>query len=222
MNLPPFFDYLGPLSVGLVRTIEVGAGAILLSFILAFVAGMARLARWRVVRWGARIYVEFFRGTSILVQLFWLYFVLPKLGFQIPPIAAGIIALGLNGGAYGSEIVRGTLQSFPRGQWEAATALNLPGLWTMFDVVLPQAIRTMLPPFGNLSIEVLKGTSLVSLISVTDLTYAGYQIYSRTFRPLEIFSLTLLMYLGLALCLTLIFRGLERWASKGIDQRAVP
>ncbi|WP_368911790.1 ectoine/hydroxyectoine ABC transporter permease subunit EhuC [Taklimakanibacter deserti] len=222
MNLPPIFDYLGPLSVGLVRTIEVGAGAILLSFILAFIAGIGRLARWRIIRWSSRVYVEFFRGTSILVQLFWLYFVLPKLGLQIPPIAAGILALGLNGGAYGSEIVRGALQSFPKGQWEAATALNLSAVSTMFDVVLPQAIRTMLPPFSNLSIEVLKGTALVSLISVTDLTYAGYQIYSRTYRPLEIFSLTLLMYLGLAICLTSVFRALERWAARGIDRRTMP
>jgi polar amino acid transport system permease protein len=222
VNLPPLFDYIGPLGVGLVRTIEVGAGSILLSFILAFFAGLGRLAPWRIVRWTARAYVEFFRGTSILVQLFWLYFVLPRLGFQLPPIAAGIIALGLNGGAYGSEIVRGTVQSFPRGQLEAATALNLSAVTTMFEVVLPQAIRTMLPPFGNLSIEVLKGTSLISLISVTDLTYAGYQIYSRTFRPLEIFSITLVMYLVLAVCLTLCFRTLERWFSKGIERRALP
>lgn len=216
-----FLDHLGPLSVGLVRTIEVGVGAILLSILLAFLAGMARLSPWAPLRWATRVYVEVFRGTSIVVQLFWLYFVLPHFGLQLPPIAAGILALGLNGGAYGSEIVRGCLQSFPRGQREAAIALNLPPASAFFDVVLPQAIRTMLPPFGNLSIEVLKGTALVSLISVTDLTYAGYQIYSRTYKPAEIFALTLLMYLGLALCLTLVFRGLERWFGRSVDHRAV-
>lgn len=221
MSLPPFFDHLGFLAIGLVRTIEVGAGAIVLSFLLAFVAGIARLSPWWTIRWTSRVYVEIFRGTSIVVQLFWLYFVLPRLGLQLPPIAAGILALGLNGGAYGSEIVRGTLESFPRGQREAATALNLSSLSTLFDVVLPQAIRTMLPPFGNLAIEVLKGTALVSLISVTDLTYAGYQIYSRTFQPAEVFSLTLLMYLGLAVALTVMFRLLERWVSKGVDRRAL-
>jgi polar amino acid transport system permease protein len=221
MSLPPFFDHLGFLAVGLVRTIEVGAGAIVLSFLLAFVAGLARLSPWWPVRWTARVYVEIFRGTSIVVQLFWLYFVLPRLGLQLPPIAAGILALGLNGGAYGSEIVRGTLEAFPRGQREAATALNLDSLSTLFDIVLPQAIRTMLPPFGNLAIEVLKGTALVSLISVTDLTYAGYQIYSRTYQPAEVFSLTLLMYLGLAVALTVTFRLLERWVSKGIDRRVL-
>src|SRR5690348_8941941 len=213
------FDHLGLLAAGLVRTIEVGAGAIALSFILGFMAGLARLSPWWPLRWSARIYVEIFRGTSIVVQLFWLYFVMPRFGLQLPPIAAGILALGLNGGAYGSEIVRGTLASFPRGQWEASAALNLPPLSALFDVVLPQAIRTMLPPFGNLSIEVMKGTALVSLISVTDLTYAGYQIYSRTYKPAEVFSLTLLMYLGLALCLTLLFRGAERWVSRGVDRR---
>jgi polar amino acid transport system permease protein len=212
------FDHLGLLAAGLVRTIEVGAGAIALSFILAFMAGLARLSPWWPLRWSARIYVEIFRGTSIMVQLFWLYFVMPRFGLQLPPIAAGVLALGLNGGAYGSEIVRGTLASFPRGQWEASAALNLPPLSALFDVVLPQAIRTMLPPFGNLSIEVMKGTALVSLISVTDLTYAGYQIYSRTYQPAEVFSLTLLMYLGLALCLTLLFRVAERWVSRGIDR----
>ncbi len=221
MSLPPLFDNLGLLAVGLVRTIEVGAGAILLSFVLAFIAGLARICPWWSVRWIARIYVEIFRGTSIVVQLFWLYFVLPRFGLQLPPIAAGILALGLNGGAYGSEIVRGTMQSFPRGQWEAATALNLSSLSTLVDVVLPQAIRTMLPPFGNLAIEVLKGTALVSLISVTDLTYAGYQIYSRTYEPTEVFSLTLLMYLGLALCVTLLFRLLERWTSRSLDRRVL-
>ncbi|MFM9844276.1 MAG: ectoine/hydroxyectoine ABC transporter permease subunit EhuC [Dongiaceae bacterium] len=221
MSLPSYFDHLGLLAVGLVRTIEVGAGAILLSVVLAFLAGLARLSPWWPVRWGARIYVEVFRGTSLVVQLFWLYFVLPRFGLQLPPILAGIVALGLNGGAYGSEIVRGTLQSFPRGQWEAAAALNLRPIATLLDVVLPQAIRTMLPPFGNLSIEVLKGTALVSLVSVTDLTYAGYQIYSRTYRPAEIFSLTMLMYLGLALCLTLLFRGLEHWVSRSVDRRVL-
>jgi polar amino acid transport system permease protein len=213
------FDHVGLLTAGLVRTIEVGAGAILLSFLLAFVAGLARLSPWWPVRLAARVYVEIFRGTSIMVQLFWLYFVMPRFGLQLPPIAAGVLALGLNGGAYGSEIVRGTLASFPRSQWEASAALNLSPFSALFDVVLPQAIRTMLPPFGNLSIEVMKGTALVSLISVTDLTYAGYQIYSRTYQPAEVFSLTLLMYLGLALCLTLLFRGVERWASRGVDRR---
>ncbi len=221
MSLSPLFDHLGLLAVGLARTIEVGAGAILLSFLLAFIAGLARLSPRRSVRWTARVYVEIFRGTSIVVQLFWLYFVLPRVGLQLPPIAAGILALGLNGGAYGSEIVRGTMQSFSRGQWEAATALNLSSLSTLFDVVLPQAIRTMLPPFGNLAIEVLKGTALVSLISVTDLTYAGYQIYSRTYEPAEVFALTLLMYLGLALCVTFLFRMLERWTSRSVDRRVL-
>ena len=136
----------------------------------------------------------------------------------MPPVFAGILALGLNGGAYGSEIVRGTLASFPRGQWEAAAAVNLSPFSTLLDVVLPQAIRTMLPPFGNLSIEVLKGTALVSLISVTDLTYAGYQIYSRTYRPTDVFSMTLLLYLGLALCLTLFVRALERRVLRSVDR----
>jgi polar amino acid transport system permease protein len=216
-----FLDNLGPLSVGLVKTIEVGAGSIVLSILLAFAAGIARLSPWAPVRWFTRAYVEIFRGTSIVVQLFCLYFVLPHFGLQLPPLAAGILALGLNGGAYGSEIVRGCLVAFPRGQREAATALNLSPASTFWDVVLPQAIRTMLPPFGNLSIEVLKGTALVSLVSITDLTYAGYQIYSRTYKPAEVFGLTLLMYLGLALCLTLLFRGLERWASRSVDGRVI-
>jgi polar amino acid transport system permease protein len=221
MSPSSLIDHLGFLAVGLVRTIEVGTGAILLSIIMAFVAGLARLSFWWPVRWTARVYVEVFRGTSIVVQLFWLYFVLPHFGLQFPPIFAGVLALGLNGGAYGSEIVRGTLQSFPRGQWEASAALNLSPASALFDVVLPQAIRTMLPPFGNLSIEVLKGTAMVSLISVTDLTYAGYQIYSRTYRPAEVFSLTLLLYLGLALCLTVLFRGLEHRVSRSLDRRVL-
>jgi len=221
MSPSSLIDHLGFLVAGLIRTIEVGTGAILLSIALAFVAGLARLSPWWPIRWFTRAYVEIFRGTSLVVQLFWLYFVLPRFGLQLSPMFAGIFALGLNGGAYGSEIVRGTLQSFPRGQWEATAALNLSPFFALRDVVLPQAIRTMLPPFGNLSIEVLKGTAMVSLISVTDLTYAGYQIYSRTYRPAEVFALTLLLYLCLALCLTAVFRGLEYRVSRSVDRRVV-
>ncbi|HLJ60122.1 MAG TPA: ectoine/hydroxyectoine ABC transporter permease subunit EhuC [bacterium] len=142
----------------------------LLAGIVAFGVGLARLSPIRVVRVVAAAYVEFFRGTSALVQLYWGFFILPYIGIPLSPMLVGIGVLGCNAGAYGSEIVRGAILAVPRGQWEAASALSLSPPLRMFKVILPQALPTMMPSFGNLAIDVMKATSLLSLITVTDLT----------------------------------------------------
>lgn len=117
------------------------------------------------------IYVEVFRGTSAIVQLFWAFFVLPSVGVELSPFVAGVVVLGLNAGAYGSEIVRGAIRAVPPGQLEASAATNLSLIDTVRFVILPQAIPIAIPPLESLAIEWFKATSLLSLISVTDLTY---------------------------------------------------
>lgn len=204
-------ELLPPLLQGLAVTLQVFGGALVLAVPMALLAGLARLAPWRALRWPAVAYIELFRGTSALVQLFWFYYVLPLFGWQLPAIFAGMLVLGLNSGAYGAEVVRGAIQAVPRGQLEAAQALNLSRWQSLRDVVLPQAIPAMLPPAGNLFIELLKNTALVSLITIADLTFRAQLLRADTLRTVEIFSWVLLLYFVVALVITALVRGLERW-----------
>lgn len=199
-----------PLLEGLVVTLEIMAGAVVLAVPLALVAGIGRLSTLRPARWLASIYIEVFRGTSALVQLFWFYFVLPLFGVQLPAMLVGIVVLALNAGAYGAEVVRGAIRAVSPGQREAGIALNLTRGQIMRRVVLPQAIPAMLPPAGNLLIELLKNTALVSLITITDLTFRGQLLRSETLRTTEIFTLMLLLYFAVALLITAGVRLLER------------
>ncbi|KOQ38467.1 amino acid ABC transporter permease, partial [Achromobacter xylosoxidans] len=186
-------ELVPPLLEGLAVTLEIMAGAVVLAVPLALVAGVGRLSTVRPVRWLASIYVEVFRGTSALVQLFWFYFVLPLFGVQLPAMLVGIVVLALNAGAYGAEVVRGAIRAVPPGQREAGVALNLTRGQIMRRIVVPQAIPAMLPPAGNLLIELLKNTALVSLITITDLTFRGQLLRSETLRTTEIFTLMLLL-----------------------------
>jgi polar amino acid transport system permease protein len=188
---------------------------------LAFVAALAKLYGPAPIRWLAITYIEIFRGTSALVQLFWLFFVLPHFGVTLPPMAVGILALGLNVGAYGAEVVRGAIGSVPRGQWEAATALNMTRSEALRRIILPQAFVAMIPPWGNLLIELLKATALVSLITVTDLAFRAQQMNQITFRTGEIFTVVVIFYLGLAFLITLGTRSLEQLARPGFGHREV-
>ncbi|WP_241064493.1 ectoine/hydroxyectoine ABC transporter permease subunit EhuC [Achromobacter xylosoxidans] len=203
-------ELVPPLLEGLAVTLEIMAGAVVLAVPLALVAGVGRLSTVRPVRWLASIYVEVFRGTSALVQLFWFYFVLPLFGVQLPAMLVGIVVLALNAGAYGAEVVRGAIRAVPPGQREAGVALNLTRGQIMRRIVVPQAIPAMLPPAGNLLIELLKNTALVSLITITNLTFRGQLLRSETLRTTEIFTLMLLLYFAVALLITAGVRLLER------------
>ena len=203
-------ELIPPLLQGLVVTLQVTAGAALLAVPLAIVAGLARLTASPLARWPATAYVEVFRGTSALVQLFWFYFVLPLFGMKLPAMMVGIIVLALNTDAYGAEVVRGAILAVPRGQREAALALNMTRLQTMHRIILPQAVPAMLPPAGNLLIELLKNTALVSLITIADMTFRGQLLRSATLRTTAIFGLMLLLYFAVALLITGAVRLLER------------
>jgi len=153
--------YMQLILQGALTTAQLTVLGCALALVVAFIAGLGRLSRSFLVRAAATAYIEFFRGTSIFVQLFWAYFVLPLLGISLTPLQAGILALGLNVGAYGAEVVRGAVQSVGREQYEACIALNLTRWQCLRHVILPQAFVLMLPTFGNNAIELLKGTAVV-------------------------------------------------------------
>jgi polar amino acid transport system permease protein len=209
--------YLGLILQGALVTIELTLMGSVLALIMAFLAGMGRLSRFFVLRALATAYIEFFRGTSIFVQLFFAYFVLPLAGVELTPLQAGVLALGLNVGAYAAEVVRGAVQSIGREQHEACIALNL-GRWQgMRHVILPQAFLVMLPTFGNNAIELLKATAVVSLISLADLTFQAQVVRSQTGNTMVPFTTILIIYFILALLISWGVRSLERRMARGLD-----
>ncbi len=183
---------------GSIVTVQQAALASAVAIAISIVMGLMRLSHLAVLRGTATVYIEFFRGTSLLVQLFWIFFVLPLFGITLEKFTAGFIAVGMNLGAYGAEIVRGGIISVPRGQYEAALALNMSRYKRMTRIILPQAFLIMLPPWGNLLIELLKGTALVSLISVTDLMFEARQVNGSTFLSAEAFGTALIIYFLMA------------------------
>jgi len=218
-NMYVYAEIIPKIAPGLIVTIEILLAASFLALIVAFIAGLGRISKFTIIRKLIAIYVELFRGTSLLVQLFWIFFALPAFGLQLSPFFAGVVALGLNYGAYASEVVRSTILAIPHGQTEAAIALNMTRWQRMRLVILPQALRMMLPGFGNISIELLKGTSLVSLITLTDLTYKGLMIQNTNISyTFPVFIVLLILYFIIALPLIIAVRKLEKYASKGVAQ----
>ncbi|MHC9296345.1 ectoine/hydroxyectoine ABC transporter permease subunit EhuC [Mycobacterium sp. LTG2003] len=220
------FDNVGffvdTIAQGLLLTVEATLGGIVIAAVLSFLAGLAMLSKSRIVRTIARLYVEIWRGTSEVVQLLWIYFVLPVLvGYQIVPMAAGIVVLGLNHGAYGAEIVRGAIQAVPRAQYEGCVALNFTPAQRMRRVILPQALVEMVPPFNNLFIQLLKSSSLLTMITVHEMTYQAREVLVNNYisEAATIWSIVLLFYLALAVAITAVMRLLERKAARLVGRQ---
>ncbi|MCX5592721.1 ectoine/hydroxyectoine ABC transporter permease subunit EhuC [Alcaligenes endophyticus] len=207
-------------------TVKLTIYSTILGAFFAFAFGIGKLSRILPIRALAITFIEVFRGTSLLVQLFWLYFALPLLGemlgfdWRLPPVLAGTLALSLNIGAYGAEVVRGALQAVPPSQLEAAKALDFTESQTLWRISIPQAIPEMMPSFGNLAVQNLKDTALVSLISLTDLAFRAEQIRNYTQDSTTVYTLLLCMYFGMALVLTAIMKILERYTSRWRAGRA--
>jgi len=218
---PTYSLFIPGLLQGAVVTLEVAVLGCILAIIASLVAALAKMYGSAPVRWLANGYIEVFRGTSALVQLFWLFFVLPQFGISIDAFTVAVLGLGLNVGAYGAEVVRGAILSVARGQWEAATALNFTQAQTLRRIILPQAFVAMLPPWGNLFIELLKSTALVSLITLGDLAFKAQQMNQTTMKTIPIFTLVLLIYLAMSLAITMFMRMLEQRAARGLARRSV-
>ncbi|KUJ69167.1 ectoine/hydroxyectoine ABC transporter permease subunit EhuC [Streptomyces albus subsp. albus] len=208
---------------GIWITVQLTVCGALFAAVVAFAAGLARTSRLRTVRFLTACYVEVFRGTSALVLMFWLFFVLP-LAFRIAlmPMWAAVLALGLTYGAYGSEIVRGAIGAVAPAQREAAVALSFTPWQRLWRVVLPQAVPEMIPPFSNLLIELLKATALVSAVSVADITFAAQLSRLATGESLQVYGIVLGLYFVLAFVLTRLMRLLERRAKASLGQQPPP
>lgn len=218
-----YFDFLVTYSDRFIEGTLITLGqfglAALVAVAAALISGLMKMAPSKTVRAAATVYIELFRGTSLLVQLYWFYFVLPLLGVTLEKFTAGFITVGLCYGAYGAELVRGAIQSVPRGQWEAALALNMSPAKRMRRIILPQALVTILPPWGNLMVEILKGTALVALISVTDLMFETRQINNNTYLSAQAFGTALVIYYIFArFMVTPVMRWLERVMARKIGK----
>ncbi|WP_449234103.1 amino acid ABC transporter permease [Azospirillum doebereinerae] len=173
--------------------------------------GLARLSPRRWIAWPARAFVEAFRNTPVLVQLIWFYYALPVLtGIQLPAFGAAALALSLNASAYCAEIYRGGIQSVPAGQWEAGRALGMSRFRLLRRVVLPLAVRRMVPAFTNRAVELAKNTSVASIVTVQELMYTARLFSSQNYLPLETFTVVAMIYFVLIYPFTLASYALER------------
>ncbi len=206
---------------GTLITVEIAGLAMILSTVLSVGLGLARLIAFRPVRWLVRSYVELFRGTSLLVQLFWMYYVLPHFGLTLDPFTVGVVGISLNSSAYGAESVRAAIMAVPRTQYEATTALNMAPWHRTRRIVLPQAFIMLLPPWGNMLIDIIKSTSVVSLISISDLSFEAYQLSALSFRTVEIFLIVLAIYFALAQTVAAGVRLIERRVRRGAPRGAL-
>jgi polar amino acid transport system permease protein len=204
---------------GINITITVLIFSIVFSYLFAFIAGFCRLSNNMAIRGVTTFYVEIFRGTSLIVQLFWLYYAIPML-FNVGidnRLMAGVLAISLNYGAYMSEIVRGSILAVDNGQTEASIALNLSRFKRMKLIIFPQALRMMLPEFGNYLIQMLKATSLVSLIGMTDILYHGNILRSTNLSAAPtVYLLLLVFYFLMALPLIFLTRKGEAISKRGV------
>ncbi len=202
--------YLPLLWKGTLVTLAYTAGTILLGLLIGLLLGLGRLSRSRLVNTPLVALIEAFRCTPLLVQIVWVYYALPVLlHIQIPAVTAATVTLSFYTGVFYAEIFRGGIISIERGQWDAARALGLRRWPMMRDVILPQAVRRMVPPFMNQSITQLKNTSLVSTIAVPDLLYQGTLITADTYRPLEVYTVVALIYFALLFPATRLVQAYE-------------
>jgi polar amino acid transport system permease protein len=212
-------DQLGLLLGGALVTAEIVAISAVLALAIAVLATVMRFSAVGLLRTVAVCYIELFRGTSLIVQLFWLYFVLPQFGIALSATTVAVLGLSFNYGAYGAEIVRGALLAVPMGQIEAARSMALKPPQFFLLIVFPQALVVFIRPWGNLMVQLLKATSLVSLITIADLSYRAYQLNQVTMQTFQIFGVVLVIYFIMAQVIAHATNALDRrcgrWRAAG-------
>jgi glutamine transport system permease protein len=204
-------DALPYLLDGAILTLQITVISLLIALLIGLFFGMLRISNNRMLRFIAAVYVNLIRGTPLLIQILFIYIGLPAaLDFKLPPFAAGVIAISINAGAYLVEIFRAGIESIDKGQMEAGRSLGFTYGQTMRLIILPQAVRRMIPAFVNQFIISLKDTSLLSVIGLAELTMQGQSIYSVNFRAFQILSAVGLIYFIIIYALTLVSQWLER------------
>lgn len=187
---------------------------IIVSWICGLAAALARSSRYLVLQNVAKFYIWFIRGTPALIQVFIVYFGLPQLGLRMSPFVAGVLALGINSGAYVAEIIRSGLLAIPKGQTESAIALGMSRFDALRRIVLPQVFRIIMPPITNEAISTLKNTSLLSTITVVELTLYSQTIIATTFRPFEFYTAAALIYLAMTTIFSSAATRVERYYAR--------
>ncbi|NVD69774.1 amino acid ABC transporter permease [Duganella sp. BJB488] len=195
-------------------TVVFALASMLGGLLIGFPVAVMRILPYRALRWPAGVYVSLMRGTPLLVQMFVIYYGLPSVGIEFTPVTAGILALSLNAGAFLSESLRGAIAAVSKGQWAASYSLGL-GYWrTLRFVVLPQALRIAVPAMSNTLISLIKDTSLVSVITMTELMLSTKEVIATTFRPLPLY----LAAAGIYWMLSLLFEALQRRAEQRLNR----
>lgn len=206
-------------------TLAFAVASMFFGLILGFVLATARISRFVILKWIATVYVSLMRGTPLLVQVFIIYYALPSVGIEFTPTTSGILALSLNAGAYLSESMRGAILGIGRDQWAASYSLGMTYGQTLKYVVFPQALRIAVPGISNTLISLIKDTSLVSVITVTELMLATKGVISTTFQPLPLYVAAALMYWLFSICFELLQHRLEYWLNRSVrrdDSGAAP
>ena len=199
------------LLLGAVITVKITAMSVALGIVIGLFAGIARICRVKPLRWISAVYVDFFRGTPLLVQIFLFYFAVPVItGQRIDPYVAAVGSCGINSGAYIAEIVSAGIQSIDEGQMEAGRSLGMTWTQTMRYVIVPQAMKRVIPPLGNEFIALLKDSSLVSVIGFEELTRRGQLIIAKTYGSLEIWFSVAIIYLAMTLTISRFVAFLEK------------
>ena len=199
------------LLLGAVITVKITAMSVALGIVIGLFAGIARICRVKPLRWISAVYVDFFRGTPLLVQIFLFYFAVPVItGQRIDPYVAAVGSCGINSGAYIAEIVRAGIQSIDEGQMEAGRSLGMTWTQTMRYIIVPQAMKRVIPPLGNEFIALLKDSSLVSVIGFEELTRRGQLIIAKTYASLEIWFSVAIIYLIMTLTISRLVAFLEK------------
>ena len=193
-SVEDMINFLPSLLQGALLTIAVSLLAFALAIILGLATGVARISRIAPLRAVAAFYIQFIRGTPLLLQLFFIYYVLPYVGIVLTPFASGTLGLTLNYGAYMAEVFRSGIQAIPKGQWEAGFSVGMSRHKLLRRIILPQAIRIIVPSLGNFFVSIFKDSALVSVITMRDLMFSGQLLASATYKHFEIFTMVAVIY----------------------------
>jgi len=220
LDLDVVRDYWAVFLQGLGITVSLTATVIVLAGVLAIPIALARMSPSRLLRWPADLYVEFIRATPLILQLIYIYYVLPAAGIRLSPYVAAIIGLTLNYSAYMSEVYRSGIMAVPRSQSEAARSLGLRPAVTFFKIIFPQAFRIVLPALGNYLIALFKDTALASVVTVQELMFSGQIIAARNYQYFTVYTVTAILYFAVGYPSALLVRRLEAWSQKGWGRAA--
>ncbi len=212
-------ENIGPLLTGLLLTVELTFVVIILALIFGLVVALAGMSRFAPLRWFIKAYVEVMRGTPLLLQLIYVYYVLPEIGIRLDAFTAAVLALTLNYSAYISEVYRGGIQAMPRGQHDAAAALGMTHALSMRRIILPQAIRIIIPTLGNYFIGLFKDTALCSAVSLQELVFTAQVQAALSFQYFTLYTVVAVMYFVVSFPAARLVGYLERTTRAGYRRR---